>query len=289
MTKNEQDRDYGRPSGQFRRNQTLSGVRRDADEASPRHKVHHLTMKRRKVGGIFFVVMAVVILMVIILTQLTAQVKLVGTSSQTVTSFDSYRDDYKEAINSYFGVNPAQRLRFLLNENDLSIYVSNQYPEVSSLKITGVSNAVESEFTVKFREPVAGWEIDGVQYYVDTEGVVFERNFYPKPSVKIVDESSAGSEEGTVVASKRLLGFVGRVVSLSEGRGYTVTKVVLPRDTTRRLDVSLKNVRPVVRFAVDRAVGEQVSDMTRSLDYLKSHGIRPSYLDVRVSGRVVYR
>lgn len=279
-----------RPRGQFRRNQTLSGVRRStAEEPSSRHQLHHLTTRRRKVGGIFLIAVAVVALLAILLTQLTAQVSLVGTSTKVTSSFASSDAKYREAISSYFGTHPAERLRFALNEQTLSAYVGSLYPEVKSLEVHAVKNAVETQFLVHFREPVAGWQIRQKQYYVDSEGVVFERNYFAHPAVQIVDESGVTPEEGTAVASSRLLGFVGKVVALGQGRGYTAVKAVLPADTTRRLDVTYKDVTPVIRFSIDREVGEQVSDMAAALTHIKQNGLRPTYLDVRVAGRAVYR
>ena len=279
-------------NGQFRRNKTLSGIARGRlqDSSSPRHHTHHLTIRRRKVGGVFLVSFAVVIILALLLTQFTAHVALIGTSSQTVRSIEEAQEDaYKQAVDTYFGINPAERLRFLLNEDALTDYVSSFHPEVLRVAIDQSTAMIETTFSLEFREPVAGWQIRDSQSYVDSLGVVFQRSYYAAPSVQIVDQSGINPEQGTPVASARLLGFVGRIVALSEGRGYTAVEVLLPADTTRRLDVKFKSVRSVVRFSVDRGAGEQVDDMVSSLKYLSERGMNPGYIDVRVSGRTVYR
>lgn len=281
--------DRQRTGNQYRRNQTLRSPRRDDDVASPRRRMHHLTIQRRKIGSVFLITLAVIIFLTILLTQLTAQISIAGTSVKTTKPFTDVETEYIEAVNSYYGIHPAERLRFLLNDGALSAYVGALYPEVKSLEIAGVKNAVETQFSIRFREPVAGWIIQGKQYYVDSDGVVFERNYFEVPLVQIVDESGVTPEEGTAVASGRLLGFVGKVVALSEGRGYTAIKAVLPAETTRRLDVTFEGIRPVVRFSIDRGAGEQVSDMAQSLQYLTTRGTQVEYIDVRVSGRTVYR
>lgn len=273
----------------YRRNQTLSGVKKPSEEKSDRLKVHDLTRRRRRAGGMFLISFTVVALLTLLLTQFTASVKLANSSTEVTKSYEQVQDGYKEAISTYFGVHPAERLRFLLNEEALSSYVGALFPEVKGLSIAKGNSAVETLFDIEFRKPVAGWQIKNSQYYVDSEGVVFEQNYYPSPSVQIVDESGVDPTEGTAVASGRLLGFVGRVVSLSEGRGHTAVKAVLPADTTRRLDVTYKGVRPVIRFSIDRGAGEQVSDMARSLKYLSDRGVNPSYVDVRVGERAVYK
>jgi len=284
-------REHEQVDGQFRRNKTLSGVssRRPQTEESPRHHVHHLTIRRRKVGGVFLASFFSVVVLGLLLTQFTAQVALVGTSSQTVQSIDAQKDAYKEVIQTYFGINPAERLRFLLNEVALTDYVSSFHPEVSRVEISQSTAMIETTFSIAFREPVAGWRIRDTQSYVDSQGVVFSKNYFGTPPVQIVDQSGINPEQGTPVASTRLLGFVGRVVALSKGRGYTAVEVILPADTTRRLDVKFKSVGPAVRFSVDRGAGEQVDDMVPSLQYISERGLKPSYVDVRVAGRTVYR
>lgn len=273
---------------QFRRNQTLSGVRRIPDEQlSDRAKAHHLARQRRKIGGILLLVLGIAGLLAILLTQLTARVIVAASSEPLSRSIDGA--SYETAINDYFGIHPVERLRFVLNEDGLSDYVGALAPEVARIKLTSATNVVESNFTVTFRKPVASWHINGKQYFVDNEGVVFEKNYYDKPSLQIVDESGVSPEQGSTVASARLLSFVGRVVSLSREGKYTVTKVVLPIGSTRQLEIRLKGVRPYVKLTIDRAVGEQVEDMTRALDYLRTRNLKPEYVDVRVPGRAAYR
>ncbi len=65
--------------------------------------------------------------------------------------------------------------------------------------------------------------------------------------------------------------------------------VSLPPDSTRQLEVRLKDVKPFIRFTVDRVVGEQVEDMDRSVRYLRDRDRDVEYIDVRVAGRAVYR
>lgn len=277
-------------NSQFRRGQTLSGVRKaPIEDESSRRRVHHLALQRRKVGGVFLIAVTASILLLILLTQLTTSVILVSTTSALTQSLQKNEQVYAKEVNEYFGTHPAERLRFLMNGQGLSQYVATTHPEVKSLEIVGTHNFVETELKVTFREPVAGWQIRGNQYYVDSEGVVFEKNYFAQPSVQIVDNSGITPEQGTTVASARLLGFVGKVVSLSKGRGYSAVEAILPAGTTRRLDVRFEKTKPIVRFTIDGGAGEQVDDMARSLKYLSDHRISATYVDVRVGGRVVYK
>jgi len=272
---------------QFRRNQTMSGVRRpDGEPVSERARLHKLAQSRRKVGSIFVLVFITVILLAVLMSQFTAKVIVTGSSASLTRAIQPAT--YEKLINDYLGLHPVERLRFALDEAALSAYVSAELPEVASVELTSTDNVVEANFTLTLRKPVAGWQINSRQYYVDTNGVVFQSNYYENPGVQIIDQSGISPEQGSTVASARLLSFVGRVVSLSGQGSYDVTEAILPSGTTRQIEIRLKDVQPLVKLSIDRGAGEQVEDMIRALNYLKSQGKAAQYVDVRVSGRAVY-
>lgn len=274
--------------GQFRRNQTLTNRRAShPDQVSGRSQLHSLSAHRRKVGGIFLLIGLVVIVLLVLLLQFTARVSIASTSKPTTRPVE--RSMYEESINDYYAIHPAERLRFLLNQDALTAYVSAQHPEIEQVRLSAVVDIVGAGFTLTFREPIAGWQINARQYYVDPEGVVFQQNYFQQPSVQIVDESGVSPEQGTTVASSRLLGFVGRVVSMAGERSYKVTSVTLPVGTTRQLDVRLDGVGGYVRFTIDRGVAEQVEDMSRVIGYLQQRNVSAEYIDVRVEGKAIYR
>ena len=272
---------------QFRRNQTLSGIKRaESEPVSERARMHHLAKRRRNTSAILSLVIVIIIVLAALLSQFTGRVIVAGSSAALTRTIQP--SAYEKAITEYLGIHPVERLRFALNENELSTYVSGVLPEVSAVALTSTNNIVESSFTLTFRKPVAGWQINGKQYYVDTNGVVFQNNYYEVPTVQIVDQSGVSPEQGSIVASARLLSFVGRVVALAGQGSYTVTQVILPTGTTRELEVQLKDIQPLIKLSIDRGAGEQVEDMIRSLKYLQSVGKSAQYIDVRVSGRAVY-
>ena len=276
------------PDNSFRRNQTLSKKRSShPDQLSGRSQIHSLTAHRRKVGSIFFLVFSVVIVLCILLTQFTAKASITSSSKPITQQIQA--DPYIEAIDTYYAIHPVERLRFMLNQTALTDYIADANPEISQVRLSSTTNVVEAGFTVQFREPVAGWQINSRQYYVDNDGVVFEKNYYAQPTVQIVDESGVSPEQGTTVASARLLGFVGRVVSMAQERGYKVVSVTLPVGTTRQLDIRLDGVGGFVRFTIDRGVAEQVEDMARAVTYLRDRNQATEYIDVRTKGRAVYR
>lgn len=274
---------------EWRRNRTISGVNRgkDGSSESPRSKAHGLVQRRRNIGGILVLVVGVCLVLIFLIFQFTARVLVTSSSRDIVKPVDDVV--YRNIINDYFGVNPATRLRFLLDEADMSDYISTIAAEVDKVEQSGSENIVDTRFKITFRKPIAGWQINNRQYFVDQHGVVFENNYYASPTVQIIDESNISPEEGSTVASERLLSFVGRVVALAGEGGYKVVEVVLPSGTTRQIEVKLEGTTSLVKMSIDRGAGEQVEDMVRSLRYLKEHGQAPGYIDVRVSGRAVYQ
>ncbi|MGH7218013.1 MAG: cell division protein FtsQ/DivIB [Candidatus Microsaccharimonas sp.] len=277
----------GTSTSQFKRNRTLSSYRHNTPEESSRQKAHTLASQRRKIGGLFFIVAMVAVLLGLLLWQLIAQVHVTTTTKQLTTSFDARI--YEDTVNEYLNLNPSQRLRLSLNEAALSAYVSEALPEVESLELSGMPGVAQSNLAITFRTPVAGWQINSKQYFVDAHGVVFEKNYYEAPTVQIVDESGVSPEQGSAVVGSRTLGFLGRAVAQAQGRGYTIVKAALPQDTTREVDIYFDGISSRVKLSIDRGAGEQIEDADRSIKYLQSRGVAPEYIDVRVSGRAAYR
>lgn len=274
-------------NNQFRRNQTLSSYKHNTPDESSRRKAHHLALQRRKLGGIFTIVITVVILLLFLLWQLVAQVSITTSTKQLNEAFENTA--YEKIVNEYLSINPAERLRFVLNETKLSEYVAAQLPEVEKIALSGAPGIARGNFSITFRTPVAGWQINSKQYYVDANGVVFQKNYYTSPTVQITDESGITPEQGTAVAGERLLGFLGRVVAQAEGRGYSVTQAVLPAETTRQVDIFVDGIATRVKLSIDRGAGEQVEDVDRVLKQLSRQGSTAEYIDVRVAGRAAYR
>lgn len=274
----------------YRRNQTVSGYKRaDQTEESERQKSHQLVMQRRRLSVAFIIAAAVAGVLLIGLWQFIAKPVVVFSDVELTQQIDS--SEYVKTIEEYVAKAPSQRFRVTLDQAALSAYVSAAHGEVAKVSLSsGFSLPSQVSFTVSFRKPLVGWQMRGSQYFVDKDGVVFSRNYFESPSVKVVDESGITPEQGSAVASSRLLGFLGRVVDQAGERGYTVTEAILPEEATRRVDIKLKGGESRVRFTVDRGVGAQVEDMDRALKFFTANGRAvPQYVDVRVAGRAAYR
>jgi hypothetical protein len=277
----------------FRRNRTLTGSassqvvstnESNAQLKSTRVQMHDLAKQRRHIGGILVLVLLAAAVLFSLVFQFTTTA--IVRTSDVSRSLDPV---YAEAIDAYLTRQPIERLRFLLHEDALSDYLQTVTPEIASVHSDGFGGFGKSVFVVEMRQPIAGWNIRGVQRYVDASGVSFDRNHFTTPKVQIIDNSGIQVEAGQAVASNQFLSFVGRVVGLANANQHPVLQVIIPQGTTRQIELRIQDVAFPVRLLIDRPAGEQIEDMTKSLAWLKERSLTPEYLDVRVSGRAFYR
>lgn len=219
--------------------------------------------------------------------------QLVATTSISIASEaplpQSDQAVYRAAIEAYYQARPVERFRFLLDQPALLSHMQASLPEVESLRLEPGSKLGESSVTLKARQPIARWSIDGSNKYVDGSGVVFARNYYDDPALQIVDNSGLQSSSSKFVASNRFLGFIGRVVARSAASGLSVSKVTIPALTTRQVAVTLAGQGTEYKLSVDRSAGDQVEDIARISRYLADNRLAPGYVDVRISGKAFYK
>lgn len=280
----------------FRRNQTITSASTynssktnniQSNSESTRTHVHKLVNHRRKIFSIFIIVFILVVSIWLLISNFTAGVRIVIKDTNISKTIEL--SPYEKAIQDYLHINPMGRLRFLLDEAGLSEYISNKLPEVKSVFQEDNFGFGKTTFSLKMRYPLAGWKMSEKQYYVDSKGIPFEKNYYSTPKVQIIDESGISVQPGTIAVSKKFLSFVGRVVSLSDSSGYSVSKAVIPVNTIRILELYIENNNYPIRLSIDRGAGEQVEDMANTVKYLNMHNIVPNYIDVRVSGKAFYK
>ena len=278
----------------FRRNRTLTGSlssqvgsanERQADLKSPRIHAHDLAHQRKKLSSILGGIITVSVVLAGILYQFTA--RPIATSADGSIAIDAAR--YEQELEKYLQRHPVERLRFVMNADRLNEYISTQLPEVVSVDVGGFGGFGASTFDIAVRKPLVSWMIGSTQYFVDANGVPFEKNYYETPAVRIIDQSGAPQTSGTAIASTRFLNFVGRTVSLTSDQGLTVEQAVIPQGTTRQIELRIEGHDYPIKLSLDRPVGEQVEDMKNTIEYFSSKNIVPEYADIRVSGKAFYK
>lgn len=269
----------------FRRNANYKRYSHIHNNESSRINHHQLLNKRKKLSIILLVTLVIIGLLFFLISQFTADVSIVINNSLTT---DIDKTKYQNIIQDYLKANPLSRLRFVLDNKKLDNYIVSNISEVENVVQKTISGFGKTDFEVNLRKPVASWKIDDKQYYVDSKGVAFEINYFDEPLVKVVDNSGAYIESGLASISRRFLSFVGRVVSLSNESGYSVKEAILPEDTTRQLNVILSDSDILVKMTIDRAVADQVDDMSRAVEHFSRNGRKPKYIDVRVDDKVFF-
>lgn len=268
----------------FKRYRTLIAPK-VAQESSERSKKRSLVVTRRRVVGLFVIVGLAGVLMTIILFQFVGIVKVASVDPAIKPD-----KSYQETIEQYYRAHPVERLRFLLDTQRLRTVIQTNHHEVSDMDLQPVAIG-EAQFVLNFRQPTASWKIDGKQQYVDQDGVIFARNYYQKPGVKIIDKSGLQrtNSSGGAVASRSFLSFTGRLVGYGERYRLPIESVTIPRNAIRNIEVKFANKPYTVKMNTGSEVGEQFEDTQRSMEWIGSHKSNVKSIDVRVSRRAAYR
>lgn len=270
----------------YRRNRTMTD-RSTIPEVSERARIHQLRAIRRKIGITFMVVVAGIVVLIVCFSQFSGSVSLTFQKSDVIVK-EVEDTTYQAIFNDYYQKHPFERFRFVTNYNQLLATLQLTAPEVASLRSTGIDGLGVSRYELILRQPVASWQVADTRYYVDAEGVTFTKNYYPEPSVVVMDNSGAQIARGEAVASNRLLSFVGRVVALASEKSIKITSIEIPEGSMRQLHLKGKGM-PMIRMTIDRSVEEQVGNMQQALIFLKQKHLSPQYIDVRVSGKAFYK
>lgn len=269
----------------YRRGRTMTD-RSSMPEVSERARIHHVRRLRRKVGIGILIVLVSVVLGGICVSQYSGSVKVVTREPSLVKPIDD--TEYNTFFKAYYKKHPFERFRFATDYPRLAASMQQDAPEVKAIIPSGMERLGVSRYELVMRKPVASWVVDSKQYYVDSEGVTFTKNYYEEPTVAVTDNSGAQIAQGSAIASSRLLSFVGRIISLAADRGIKVESIEIPPESMRLLYVKGEGT-PVVRMAIDRDVEVQANDMSAAVKYLQSHEMTPGYIDVRVEGKAFYQ
>jgi len=180
----------------------------------------------------------------------------------------------------YLKQHPFQRINFLMNREGFRQFMTERMPEIKEAKLQK-ANLFTNSLSVSLRHPIASFK----NQYVDSEGVIFDNNFYSSPKLEIIDNSGAATSS----LPSSFLGFIGQVVAGLSKSGLTTQKIVIPPGALRYAEFYLEGVSYPFKAQIDRNPGRQVSDIVNMEKYLEEKNIIPSYVDVRVEGKGYWR
>jgi len=279
----------------FRRNRTLTGSASNTiavsgessthDLKSSRLKVHELKKNRRKLTMFLFTALAVVggLVWFVALTAISTTVSVVGVSTGTVTT------DYKHAIDRYLNDHPMERFTPVLDKKQLLVTLQASHPEISAVDVVTKSPYKPAQFTLRARQPIVLWNIASRQYFIDSTGTSFQRNLFDTPRVVVSDQSGVNYQSAKVAASTRMLRYVGRLTTNISMQGYTVSKIILPPNSLKEVDIEIEGVGYPFKTLADRDPAGQATDLVNALRYFEQKNLAPRYVDVRVSSKAFWQ
>ncbi len=280
----------------FRRNRTLTGSlvsdvgsagEYNSELRSPRVQTHHLRKHRRRLFFYFVGVLLVVLCLFWLIYESIARVYITVEADIPPTTTSIYEQGVQNYLNSHI----FERSRLTIDTGSLVSYLQeNGFPEVAGADIEPrPAGFGASTIRLVMRRPVVTWKTGATQLFVDAEGTAFGRSYYATPQVEVVDQTGIQTVNNQVLASDRFLSLIGLIIGKLAAQGFTVSRVVLPENTTRQLLISIEGVSYPVKFSVDRPAGEQAEDAARAIRYLTGRGIGAEYVDVRISGKAYYK
>ncbi len=271
----------------YRRGTTLNSFKSEEPTQSERKRLKRLRAIRRRMAAVLAVIIVLLILGLSLLSQFAGNItKVVTSDGIELQQVDV--DRYSKIVNDYFAENSFERFSFARRNSALLQYVESQAPEVADVKVVP-SGLASGRIELTLRQPVAMW-INGDQTdFVDSDGVVFDKNYYATPNIAIEDNSGV-TIDGGVATSSSFLSFVGKTaVALSDKEGLTVERVVIPQGSARYVEIYLDGRNYPFKAQITRDSGSQAHDIAVMARYVDTHGLQPQYIDCRVEGKAYWK
>lgn len=272
----------------FQRSRTLTGtvssrisaaVESTSNLSSSRLEVHELRGHRRRLGRWLTLCLLIAVAIVWCLDNLIVSIKPMSNLAST----------YVPQLESYLNAHPLERIAPLLRHDELARSMQQSSPELADVILDGNEAFARYDMTVVERVPAAKWQLGGKLFYVDKDGVAFERlRVVPVALVTVKDESGL-PVEAQQVASRSTMQFIGQVVAQVKSQAVgEVQDIILPAGQLKEIDMTLQNRPYRIKLLVDREPSRQVTDVHNALIYLDKAGVTPKYIDARVEGRAYY-
>lgn len=272
----------------YHRGTTLTNLNRPDDIGEERKKLKRLRAMRRRLVGIMLVLFIIVTFGVALLLQYTGRVGGVGITNNGASELtEADKNKYLRIADAYFAANSFERFSFARRGSVMLQYFQNEAPEVSAVSIMP-SGLASGRLNITVRQPVAMWVNGSSTNFVDSSGVVFERNYFAAPSLAIEDNSGV-SVSGKMATSSNFLSFVGQVASELKKQNIEVARVALPRGSIRYVEFYLTNRAYPFKAQITRDAHSEASDIAVMTRYIDSHNLAPQYVDCRVEGKAYWK
>ena len=278
------DSSIGKSPRYYQKNRTISR-NEEKDHESERQVWRDLKKRRRRLARWLLGSIGAILIIILIMNQLVASV-----SVQTKTIIpESDKSKYVAILNDYYKERPAERLRLFIKEEDLKAEFLTRAPEVLTAKVVPTSQLTEAGLKLTFREPVAQWRSGDKVYFVDGDGITFEKNYFKAPELVVNDKGNLQLSAGQEIFDHQFLGFLGQVVSNFAKNNHPVEEVILPEDSLKEVDIRVKDRPYLIKMSIDRSAQAQVQEALYAIDFFDNRNNPQEYVDVRVDRRAVYK
>lgn len=130
----------------------------------------------------------------------------------------------------------------------------------------------------------------GLLAYTGARGVVLETQKAAETQQEMhLVKAEIVDETGSNNVSSRIRSYIAQLEQDIADLGYTVTKVILPVNTSRELYVDIDGLSTYFKVNMDRGTAVSAEDIARMINFLQTNQLSPSYVDVRVEGRAYYK
>ncbi len=273
------------PGGAYRRNRNLNTRQTDSPAATSERLATHIIARRRRARHHRLAIVAGCLVGIgIVVMQLSIYI-----SVQTPDATSAHQSSrYQQVLQQYYASRPLERLRFLTDYKALQEFFLKHASEVKSIRLEG-SRPLTTSLKLVFRQPVVQWSSTNKVYFVDDNGVTFERNYFATPTVIVKDQSGVPASAGQEVINHQFLSFLGQAVAAFTQHRLQVAEVILPPNTVRQVHFVTKGRPYAIKMTIDRAAEAQVAQAAKTIQFLDQRKLTPEYIDVRVDQRVFYR
>jgi hypothetical protein len=274
----------------FVRNRTLTNVMNEEIGAKTTNgRAHlHVLHRQRRFLRIALVICAAAIIIVGFLILNRVSALSIALDDNGVRFSEQDKVDIQTTFKKYIDQHPTQTFVVSLQNQEFFKLLIADHPEIKQLSLTSNSFGLTHSLHVTFRQPLLQWNVAGKQYYVDSDGVLFENNHFVTPKVSVEDQSGIAFSDGSAIP-QRLIRYIGRMAgALQTNQIGIVSRVVVPA-SSREVDIYLEGRDFAIKTHIDRDAYATAGDIKSSLSYLDGKGIKPQYIDVRIEGKAFYK
>lgn len=224
-----------------------------------------------------------------------SNVKIESNASSKLSSQEA--NEYSRTILQAYNKNTVFGQSWTLDQAGMIEFIKSEFPELRTIE-TGskvpFSTTMNTELI--FRKAIFTWQDASKKIqFIDADGVLFDKNLDSsvdsKKLIAIEDQSGTVLEPGNPVLTTGLVKFIGGVHGAIKPvfAGKNISKVIIPK-STREVQVQVTDIPYLVKFSSQRSVGQQISELTVLLSWLKQRNITPaSYIDLRLQHKAFYK